>query len=65
MATFADLRGNTTTEAAYSAAFSRANADTIHWENINTDNVPRLAEEFYRHPAIERELVEEALRRAR
>jgi hypothetical protein len=51
---FTDIRGNKSTDTMFRIAFMRENADAIHWENINFDNVPKLGENYWMHPGIRR-----------
>ncbi|MGX4804866.1 hypothetical protein [Bradyrhizobium guangdongense] len=55
---FTDIKGSTSTDVMFRIAFMREEADTIHWDNINYDNVPRLGEHYFMHPGIRRALTE-------
>lgn len=60
---FTDLRGNVSKEAAFSVSFWRRNAESIRWENINTDNVSKLCDKYWCHPAIARQATEEIFKK--
>lgn len=49
---FTDIRGNKSVDNVLRVSFSRANASTIHWDNITKDNVPRLADSYWAHPSL-------------
>jgi hypothetical protein len=50
---FKDVRGNESRGNAAHMLFTRANASTIRWNNINPDNLPRLADSAWLAPGLE------------
>ncbi len=53
---FHDIRGNKSTEEMLRIAFTRDESDSVHWDNINYDDVPKLGEHYWMHPALRRAL---------
>ncbi|MGD0026886.1 MAG: hypothetical protein ABSC37_20075 [Xanthobacteraceae bacterium] len=51
-APFQDVRGNRSSEPALKIAFTRANASTVHWPNMNFDDVPKVADSFWEHSSL-------------
>ncbi|QHP69555.1 hypothetical protein EI171_21050 [Bradyrhizobium sp. LCT2] len=52
---FRDIRGNDTTEEMLRIAFLREDAERVHWDKINYDNIPKLGENYWMHPVLRRE----------
>jgi hypothetical protein len=52
MAPLVDLRGNRTVEPVLRSTFSRSNAATIQWENVRVENIPKIADQYWVHPAM-------------
>ncbi|MGY4155538.1 hypothetical protein ACVINW_001380 [Bradyrhizobium sp. USDA 4461] len=53
---FRDIRGNESTEEMLRISFMRADANHIHWDRINYDDVPKLGEHYWMHPGLRRAL---------
>lgn len=51
-ATLVDIKGNESTKEVMSIRFSRDNSATINWENINRDNVMKVADQSWVHPVL-------------
>jgi len=51
---FTSIRGHESEQPFMRVTFTRGNAATINWENILTDNVPKLADKFWAHDAYYR-----------
>ncbi len=47
-----DVRGNKSREVVMSAGFTRANASTIQWASVLDENLPKVADEWWVHPAM-------------
>lgn len=45
-----DAKGNTSVGQVMHITLSRENADTINWDNILTDNLPKVADGYWEHP---------------
>lgn len=52
-APFNDMRGHSTTEDAITIEFTRQTSDGISWKNIRYTNVPKLADAYWQHPALD------------
>ncbi|NLB52098.1 MAG: hypothetical protein GX808_04075 [Syntrophomonadaceae bacterium] len=44
-----DLRGNEKVGKVMTITFDRENAETINWENINPENIPLVADQYWEH----------------
>ncbi|MCK1618928.1 hypothetical protein IVA96_20270 [Bradyrhizobium sp. 159] len=55
MGTFRDIKGNESVEKSMVVRFSRQNASTVNWKNIDTENVMRVADFQWHHPAFDRD----------
>lgn len=53
---FHDIRGNESTEEMLGIAFMREDSDSIHWDRINYDDIPKLGEHYWMHPGLRRAL---------
>jgi hypothetical protein len=51
-AEFKDIRGNVGEIYAMRVVFTRSNAATIQWDNIDVDNIPRIADSAWIHPGL-------------
>jgi hypothetical protein len=51
-AVFTDLRGNSGRMYAVHAVFTRANAQSIHWDKIEISNVAMLADSYWSRPGF-------------
>jgi hypothetical protein len=49
-----DLRGNESEGYLFHVTFTRANASGIRWDNIDVDNIPRIADGAWEHPSLSR-----------
>jgi hypothetical protein len=47
-----DVRGNKSREVVMAAGFTRTNAGMIRWEDVLDDNLPKVADEWWVHPAM-------------
>ncbi|WP_375789398.1 hypothetical protein ACE10Z_19790 [Bradyrhizobium sp. Pha-3] len=53
---FRDIRGNESTEEMLRISFMRTDANQIHWDRINYDDIPKLGEHYWMHPGLRRAL---------
>jgi hypothetical protein len=51
-ATFHDIRGNDSVDNAFIVSFMRESSSTIKWDNIDPDNILRLAGAYWSNPGI-------------
>ena len=51
---FVDERGQESIEPSERVTYTRANYESINWKNVRFDGIPRLADEFWAHPAYYR-----------
>jgi hypothetical protein len=49
---FRDIKGNDSTDEMLRIAFTREEADQIHWDKINYDDIPKLGEHYFMHPGL-------------
>jgi hypothetical protein len=49
---FDDIRGNSYEKEAVRFVFTRSNSATIRWNRISYSNMPKLADEYWIHPAM-------------
>ncbi|MTI59915.1 MAG: zinc ribbon domain-containing protein [Firmicutes bacterium] len=47
-----DQRGNEKVSRVLLISFDRKNFNTVNWDNIITDNIPKIANSYWAHPAI-------------
>jgi hypothetical protein len=52
---FTSIRGHDSEGPFMRVMFTRANAGGINWKNIDTNNVPKLADSFWAHPSYYRD----------
>ncbi|EEG78122.1 hypothetical protein [Dethiobacter alkaliphilus] len=48
-----DQRGNESLDKVMTFTYTRENAATVNWDNVLTDNVGKVADSFWQHPAVE------------
>ncbi|MDI3561296.1 hypothetical protein [Bradyrhizobium sp. Arg816] len=53
---FRDIRGNESTQEMLRISFMKADANQIHWDRINYDDLPKLGEHYWMHPGLRRAL---------
>lgn len=53
-ATFHDIKGNESQGKAGELCMSRGNAAGVRWDNIDTDNIPQIADSSFLHPAFDK-----------
>lgn len=53
---FTDIRGNQSIDTMLRISFMRKDAESIKWDNISYDNIPKLGEHYWMHPGIRRQL---------
>ena len=51
-ATFKDIRGHEAESRAAELCFTRASAARVNWENVDFDNLPRIADRAWIHPGF-------------
>lgn len=51
---FVDLRGHKSIGDAIRITFTRANAAEVDWSNVSFDNVPKIANAYWRHPGFDK-----------
>ena len=51
---FVDLRGHKSIGDAIRITFARENAAQVNWTNISYDNIPRIADAYWRHPGLDK-----------
>jgi len=49
---FKDVRGNKSVDPMFRITFSRANAARIQWKDILLENIPKVADAYWVHPAM-------------
>jgi hypothetical protein len=50
--TLVDIRGNKTQATVMSLCMSRNNAAQVQWNNVNSDNLPEIADSSFIHPSF-------------
>ncbi|HBK85522.1 MAG TPA: hypothetical protein DDZ53_05775, partial [Firmicutes bacterium] len=50
-----DVRGNEKVGKVMTITFTRENADTVNWENIDPENIPLVADAYWQHSLFTRE----------
>lgn len=53
-ATLQNIRGNRYHTPVLRIEFTRRNADTINWQNVLGENLPRIADSFWQDPSFDR-----------
>lgn len=51
-ATFHDIKGNNSLGKAADLCMSRSSAEGVNWDNVDSDNIPRIADSSWLHPAF-------------
>ncbi len=50
---FKDIKGNESRGRALEIEMTRQAASDVQWDNISTNNLPRIATDFWQHPSFE------------
>jgi len=51
---FVDLRGHKSIGDAMRITFTRENAAQVNWTNVSFDNIPKIADAYWRHPGLDK-----------
>jgi hypothetical protein len=51
---FVDLRGHSSIGDAIRIEFARQNASQVNWSNVLYDNIPKIADDYWRHPGLDK-----------